>query len=274
MEEAMIVKVRGIISYITLIVFLILLILSCATTGVNKYQPNIFSTKQELELGARFAKEIEVQSRLCAVQAVNRFIEELGQRLVNVSDRPDIPYHFKIIDEPDQINAFALPGGYVYVYTGLLKQADSEAEVAGVLAHEIGHVVARHATERLTLLYGYRLGVSLLLGDDPSEIKKLMANLFGTGGLLAYSRQNEYEADKLGVKYVVRAGYDPKGMLQFFQKLKILQQHEPSKLEQLLSTHPPISERIKRVKELIQQSRTTNGKMGRVKYQMIKSLIP
>ena len=255
------------------IVFLVLL-MGCATTGINKYQPNIFTTEQELELGTRFDQEIANQSRICTVQAVNRFVADLGQRLASASDRPDIPYHFKVIDEPDQVNAFALPGGYVYVYTGLLKQADSEAEVAGVLAHEIGHVAARHATERLTMLYGYQLAVALLLGDDPAEIEKLVANLFGTGGMLAYSRQNEYEADRLGVEYVVRAEYDPNGMMQFFQKLKAVEQREPNKMEQLLSTHPPTSERIKRVKELIQQFGSVGGKTGRMRYQILKQLIP
>ena len=244
----------------------LLLLTACATTGINRYQPNLFSTEEEVRMGAEFAKEVERQERLLPDVQIQNYVDQIGQRIAALSDRPNIKYHFKVIDKPDQVNAFALPGGYIYVYSGLLKRVESEAELAGVLAHEIGHVAARHATERLTLMYGYQLGVSLLLGEDPSEIAKLVSNLFGVGGLLAYSRRDEYEADRLGVQYANSAGYDPNGLLSFLKKLKEMEKREPGLLEQLLSTHPPTSERIKRVREQIARLPQKGTRVNRERY--------
>lgn len=248
------------------IIISFLLFIACATTGINRYQPNLFSTQQEVRMGEEFAREVERQERLLPDVQIQSYVDQIGQRIAAVSDRPDIKYHFKVIDKPGQVNAFSLPGGYVYLYSGLLKRVESEAELAGVLAHEIGHVAARHATERLTLMYGYRLGVSLLLGENPSEIAKLVSNLFGVGGLLAYSRRDEYEADRLGVRYASSAGYDPHGLLSFLKKLKEMEKREPSLLEQLLSTHPPTTERIKRVQEQIALLPQKDGKVNREEY--------
>ncbi|HHM23418.1 MAG TPA: peptidase M48 [Bacteroidetes bacterium] len=261
--------------HIVPLIFLLLgLFLGCATTGINRYQPNLFTKAQEQELGGRFAAEVEKQFKLYTRKEVVSYVNEIGQRLVQVSDWPDLPFHFKVIDDTAQVNAFALPGGYIYVYTGLLKTAENEAELAGVLAHEIGHVTARHATERLTLMYGYSAAVKLLLGENPNEIANLVANLFATGGLLAYSRKNELEADKLGLRYLARAGYDPHGFLSFLEKLQRLYKREPSRLEIWFSTHPATSERIERTRKAIARMGNPTGKVNETGYRKIKALIP
>jgi len=246
----------------------------CATTGINRYQPNLFTAEQERELGLRLSREMEKKLTLFGNKEVADYVSRVGQALARVSDWPGLPFHFNVVDDTAQVNAFALPGGYVYVYTGLLKAAENEAELAGVLGHEIAHVTARHATERLTLMYGYDAALKLLLGEDRSEIVQLAANLFATGGLLAYSRKNELEADRLGLRYTVKAGYDPHGFLTFLQKLRRLRRREPARLEIWFSTHPATRERIVRVQQQIEKMRGTDGKVGSAPYRRIRALIP
>lgn len=219
----------------------------CATTGINKGQVNLISSGEEVQMGADFANEVAEQYTLLDDKEVVDYVDRVGQRIVKVNDRQDITFHFNVIVE-DQMNAFAVPGGYIYIYTGLLKAMDDEAQLAGVLAHEIGHVAARHSTERLTAMYGYNLIVSLLLGDNPNAYAALVSNIFSQTGFLAYSRSNEFEADELGIRYANAAGYDPDGYMELLGKFQSAEAREPSKLESWLSTHPPTSDRIAEVK--------------------------
>ncbi|MCK4236916.1 MAG: M48 family metalloprotease [Candidatus Krumholzibacteria bacterium] len=251
-----------------------LLAFGCATTGINKGQINIVSSAEEVGMGKEFSKEIEEQFELLRDAEVTNYVQSVGNRLVRVCDRSDIEYHFAVIKK-DDLNAFALPGGYIYIYTGLLKELDDEAQLAGVLGHEIGHVSARHATERLTAMYGYQLLVSLILGKDPNFYANLVTNIFATTGFLAYSRDNEYEADRLGTRYAYTAGNDPDGIAELLQKLSDMQAAEPGKLEELLSTHPPTNERIRRVRSIIaglpvSGDRTRNENA----YSMMKRRLP
>jgi len=250
----------------------VLLLIACATTGINRFQPNLFTEEQEIELGKRFSREVQKQYPLYTDAQVTAYLSRIGQRIVRVSDWPDLPFSFYVILDTAQVNAFALPGGHVYVYTALIREAESEAELAGVLAHEIAHVTARHATERLTLMYGYEFALQLLLGENPSELSRLVANLFATGGLLAYSRKNELEADRLGVAYLMRAGYNPRGFLTFLQKLQRLAQRKPSRIEIWFSTHPDTEERIRRVQKIIRGKES--GTWNTPAFQQIRSRVP
>jgi predicted Zn-dependent protease len=219
----------------------------CATTGINRGQINIITSDEEVKMGLEFSAEVAKQYEIYDNPAVTSYVQAVGARIARNSDRTDIEYHFAVIKK-DELNAFALPGGYVYVYTGLMKDVDDEAQLAAVIAHEVGHVAARHATERLTTMYGYQFVANLVLGENPNVLAKLVSDIFSTGGLLAYSRANEYEADELGAKYLYAAGYDPDGMIELMGKLKNMETQEPSKLETLLATHPPTSERLARIK--------------------------
>lgn len=220
----------------------------CATTGVNRGDFNFISTAQEVQMGDSLALEVENKYPLLKNETVTAYVNEVGQRIVTVCDRRDIQYYFKVIADKKQVNAFALPGGHVYVYEGLLLQASNEAELAAVLAHEVGHVVARHAMEQLSKQYGYNLLVSLILGNQPGRWSGMAANLFGTAGLLKFSRDDEYEADKFAVTYTNAAGYAPGAVADFLGKLESLEGRDPGKLETLLMTHPPTTERVARVK--------------------------
>jgi predicted Zn-dependent protease len=251
-----------------------LAVAGCATSGINKGDINLVSSAEEVEMGREFSTEVGQQFEIYDDPVVTAYVQSVGDRVAAVCDRPDIDYHFTVIKE-DEMNAFALPGGYIYIYTGLMKDLDDEAQLAAVLAHEVGHVTARHATERLTAMYGAQIAVSLLLGENPAEYKVLIANLFSTTGFLAYSRANEFEADRLGTTYASRAGYDPEGMAELLGKFIDAEQREPSKLEEWLSTHPPSRDRLAKVDALAASlPRAGTGERDAARYSEIKALLP
>jgi predicted Zn-dependent protease len=250
-----------------------LLLSGCATTGINKGQINLIGTEEEVQMGKELSTEVEKEYTIYRNAEVSAYVQSVGNKVVRVCDRKDIEYHFAVI-EKDELNAFAMPGGYVYVYTGLMKDLDDEAQLAAVLAHEVGHVTARHSTERLTAIYGYQVLASLLLGDDPNFWAGLVANIFSTSGMLAYSRQNEYEADKLGLTYANAAGYDPGGMVELLTKFIDTERGEPSKLEEWLSTHPPSTERMNRVKTMVAGLQVEGELRNAAAYAKIKGMLP
>ncbi len=226
------------------------LVAGCATTGVNKGDINLISVDQEIQMGRDFAAQIAKTYPLLKDKEINAYFQRLGEQIAKNSDWPDLTYHFQVVNTAD-VNAFAIPGGWVYIHRGLIERADNLSEVACVVGHEIGHVVARHGTELMTKQYGIALVTQLILGQNPALWEKIAAQLFTTAGVLHYSRKHELEADRLGIRYAYRAGYDPNGMVTFFEKLEALQKHEPSLIEVWFSTHPPTSERIKQAEKLI-----------------------
>lgn len=222
---------------------------SCASSGINKGQFNIISLPQELEMGKAYAKqlneELEKQNKKEKMVLMQEYIERLGQRVARNSHLNTIPYHFEII-ESDQINAFALPGGYIFVYRGLIEAAETEAQLASVLAHEIGHVAARHATERISLMQGADLVSTILFAivGVPPVWQRQVIELAEMLGFLAYTRSQESEADQLGLQYMRKSGFDPKGMLDFFKVLEGRNKKEPFLLTKLFSSHPLTKDRI------------------------------
>ena len=246
----------------------------CATTGINKGDFNIISSDEEVRMGAEFSAQVDSQFTVYDDPQLNAYVQSVGDRVTAVSDRRDIQYHFAVIEE-DQVNAFALPGGYIYVYTGLLETLDDEAQLAAVLAHEVGHVTARHATERLTAMYGYQVVASLILGENPNQYAALVAGIFSTTGFLAYSRANEFEADRLGTTYAYRAGYDPAGMSELLGTFLDTEQRQPSRLESWLSTHPPTADRISGVQAVIASLPPRQGSMRNADvYGRMKARLP
>ena len=212
----------------------------------------LFNELQEVQIGQQVVSEVEKEYKVSQDPQLNRWVKEIGQRLVAVSERRNLQFQFKVLDR-DEINAFALPGGFIYVHKGLLKAVDRDAELAGVLAHEIGHITARHGIRKLQNQIGYNLLMDILFKDN-AKTRELM-NVGFTLVVLGYGRENEFQADKLSVIYALRAGYSPDGIAQFLQKIKQMEKREPSIVETLLSTHPPTSERIKRVNEEIARLR-------------------
>jgi len=213
---------------------------------------NFIPQDMEISMGWEAANEIEAEEEIFNNAQLQYYISELGQRLVQYSRRPDIGYEFKVIAS-DEINAFALPGGFIYVNSALIEEADTEAELAGVLAHEIGHVAARHGAKRMSKLIALQVGFALFWGlsdqDQEDEWKLLLADAIATGFLLKNSRDDERQADDLGTETLYRAGYDPIALAYFFDKLR--KEHDPGAIETFLSTHPSPGERINNVQALI-----------------------
>jgi predicted Zn-dependent protease len=204
---------------------------------------NLISIEEEWEMGRQIEAQIAQEMDLVRDQVALNYINNLGQRLVSETELSDLPWEFHIVEDPS-INAFNVPGGHVYVHTGLIREADSAGELAGVMGHEIAHGVERHATEQMTQQYGLSVLAALVLGQNPSVMEQIVAQIVGTGAVAKFSRDDEREADGLGVRYMYDAGYNPDGMVSMFQTLLAQRQSSPGALEQFFSTHPLSEERI------------------------------
>ena len=235
---------------------------------------NIFTDAQEVQLGKQFSGEIEKEMKMYPDPIVIAYIDQLGQHLANHSQRRNITYHFKVVNT-DVVNAFAVPGGYLYVNIGLIRAAENESELAGVIGHEIGHVVGKHGVKQMTRQLGLAAVAQLALGENQSKLKQMVANLAANGVLMKYSRDAERAADIYAVQEMYDAGIDPEGMATFFEKLLKLQKSKPSKLQQLFSTHPPTTERIAAVRSQIARlPRKSNLKTDSQRFHQIKKRLP
>ena len=219
---------------------------------------NLISVDEEIEIGKELAREVETEYQLYPDTEVQRYARELGNRIAPYAPNTEnIPLTVKVIKD-DEVNAFTIPGGTIYVNSGLIRRVDTEAELAGVISHEMGHAVKRHGTEQLATMMGLNLVMGLLLGSDAPDWQYLVGDLFSSVGLLAYGRDNELQADRLAVRISHAAGYDATHFLNFMYKLQELEDSEPSALTELFSTHPSTSERISAIKTEISQLDTKN----------------
>ena len=226
------------------------LIAGCASTGPNKGQFNVVSLQEEWQLGQRLNRDVSRQMPVANDARANEYINLVGQRLAATTYYRELPWHFHIVEDP-AINAFTIPGGHIYVNTGLIKAADNVAELAGVIAHELGHGVSRHGTEMLTKQYGFSMVAGLVLGNNPAVYQQLLAQIVGGGLFAKYSRDAEREADTRGVQEMYDAGYDPTGMVTMFQELLAQEKSHPSGLAKFFASHPLTEERIANVRAQI-----------------------
>ncbi|HYP50851.1 MAG TPA: M48 family metallopeptidase, partial [Pyrinomonadaceae bacterium] len=202
------------------------------------------SMEKEVSFGRQLAAEAEKELKLVDDPMITEYVNRVGQNVVNHSDAK-VPFTIKVVDS-DDVNAFALPGGFFYVNRGLILAADNESELAGVMAHEIAHVAARHAMENQgkaqLMNYGMLAGI-IFGGGILSPILQNAGGLLGGLAMLKFSRGAEEEADKLGVQYLYAAGYDPNGMATMFEKLAAKNKKKPGTLQKLFSTHPQAPDR-------------------------------
>ena len=197
------------------------------------------STEKEVRMGREAAAEVDRQAKFVDDPVITEYVNRVGQNIVLHSDAK-VPFTIKVIDS-DEVNAFALPGGFFYVNKGLILAADNEAELAGVMAHEIAHVAARHAVEnqaKMNLLEYAALGGSIFLGGIPGMIYQNTAGIGLLGIFMKFSRGAEEEADRLGVQYMYAAGYDPGAMATMFEKLEAKNKKKPGFISRAFSTHP------------------------------------
>jgi len=227
---------------------------------VSRAQPgfNFFSVEQDIEIGRQSAAEVQRQLPMLNDRSVDRYLGRIVEKLAAVAPGARYPYQIKAVNA-SEINAFALPGGPMYVNRGLLEAARSEAELAGVLAHELSHVALRHGTHQASKAYLGQAGLGILgglLGKNGGNTAQIVNAIGGLGlnaAFLKFGRDAEYQADQLGAEIMARAGYNPTAMADFFQLLRGQQGRDPGKLEQFFSDHPPSADREARIR---QQART------------------
>jgi predicted Zn-dependent protease len=208
---------------------------------------NLVSVDEEWQMGQQLEQEVAQQVDLVNDATLTNYVSRIGQRIVAQTPLANRPWRFYVVDDP-AINAFNVPGGLVYVHTGLIAAADNTAELAGVIAHEIAHGAERHGTERMTKAYGLNVAAALLLGQDPGVGSQIAAQIAGGGAIAKFSRDDEREADLLGVRYMARAGYNPMGMATMFEELLADRQRRPGAVQQFFSTHPLTEDRIETVR--------------------------
>lgn len=214
---------------------------------------NFYSLQKELALGKQLAVEVERQARMVDDPILGEFINRVGQNLVRNSDAR-IPVTIKVIDA-DELNAFALPGGYVFVNSGLIRVAETEAELAGAIAHEIAHVAARHATRQQSREQLVNIGTIplVLLGGWAGFAVRQGVGLAIPMGFLSFSRGFETEADLLGLQYMDKAGYDPTAAVDIFERIEALELRKPGTIAKVFSSHPMTTDRIKEAQKNIQE---------------------
>lgn len=252
---------------------------ACATnpaTGETMF--SLVSESQEIEMGQQYKQEVEASMPLLEDPDLAAYVERVGQKLAAVSERPDLPWSFQIVDEP-VVNAFALPGGPIFVTRGILGYFSSEAEMASVLGHEIGHITARHSVEQISRQQ--LAGVGLLVGAVASDFVR--QNLEGlSAGLqvlfLSYGRGDEHQSDMLGIRYSLRAGYDVREAVDMHQKLgRLTEQSGGPGIPSWLSTHPSSADRVQRIQahvDTVPAERLANATLDREGYlSMIDGLV-
>jgi beta-barrel assembly-enhancing protease len=216
---------------------------------------NFYSLEKEIAIGKGLAQQVEKQAKIINDPVISEYVNRVGQNLVRNSDAK-VPFTIKVIDS-EEVNAFALPGGFFFVNSGLILKADSEAELAGVMAHEIAHVAARHGTRQATrgeiaqlatipliiMTYGTWTGYGIYQA----------ASILVPIGFLKFSRGFESEADMLGLEYMYKAGYDPTAFVDFFEKIETMEKRKPGTMAKVFATHPPTDDRIKAAQKNIQE---------------------
>lgn len=222
----------------------------------------LLSPEDERAIGAQLASEVRQQENVLDDPEVQRYVTEVGKKIVAAVPEKErrFPFEIAVIDEPKTVNAFALPGGYLFIYSGLIRAADDEAELASVLAHEVAHVTLGHASQQLAAQVGTQTLAGIALGRDPGLVAQLAAGIAAQGYLAAYSRMDESEADATGLSYLSRAGYDPQAMARFFEKLQGMDQGRNNPVATFFSSHPSPKDRVTTIERLIKERGYRGGK--------------
>lgn len=239
-----------------LIVAFCIFLAGCSTeynVVTGKEETFYYTTDKEVQMGEAIAREVEKEYKLVDDPLIQKRVEDIGQKIAVVCDRKEIDYHFKVLED-EEINAFALPGGFIYVNKGLIDKVANDDELASVLAHEVGHIVARHSIKKLQAIMSYSL-LRILAASIPRTAQVgNAADIAFTEIILGYGRDDELLADQLGSRYAKLAGYDPHGMIAFLEKLQEINKRKPLKPKSYFKTHPYVPDRIRVVKQELGES--------------------
>ncbi len=248
---------RNVIAARLLPAVLIGALVACATNPVTgKRELSLMSEAQEIQIGKEMDVQVRQEMGLYDDAALQRYVQEVGQRLARSSERPNLPWQFAVVDAP-AVNAFALPGGFIYLTRGILPFLNSEAELAGVLGHEIGHVTARHSAQQYTRATSTGIGLTLLsiFVPEARPFQGLAETAFSVM-FLQYGRDDERQADRLGVGYAAQNGWDPSGVAGMLNTLARLDEASGSRkgVPNWLSTHPAPADRVQEIQPVITQA--------------------
>ncbi len=242
------------ISHLAHILVILVLLTGCAhqeyNTATGEQDIIFVTTEKEIDMGRRIARSIERNPDIVLDPdpLMTKRVEEIGRRIANVSDRREVKYTFRVIDR-DEVNAFALPGGYIFIFRGLVEKVESDDELASVMAHEVAHVVARHSIKRLQGGIGYNiLRILMVVTDTSGQDARRIDSAFGHL-LMSYSREDEALADRIAIKYLKEAGFDPMAMIGFLKKLQQVHRDGPIRQKSSYRSHPYIADRIGMVKQ-------------------------
>jgi predicted Zn-dependent protease len=248
----------------------------CATTKAGQRASRaaadfVLPPQQEEQLGEQFSQQVEQELKLHPDERVQSYVRQMGREAVEAAgDRaPEgVQFEFHVVDDPQTINAFAGPGGQIYFYSGLLRAADSKAEVMAVMCHEVAHVTERHIAKSMVTSYGMQALSAAALGRNPGLIASLGSTIAQQGFMLKYSRAQERNADDQGLAFMLKTPYNPEGFVSFFEKLTGGPQPPV-----FLSSHPPPTDRIERIRSMLDDQESLPREWGREEHRAILDLL-
>jgi beta-barrel assembly-enhancing protease len=247
------------------IAVLALFVAGCGSGGLG----GSVSLDEEWQVGQQMAAQVNSQVRLVQDPQALAYVRMVGERLHAATPLANRPFVFNIVDDPN-VNAFAVPGGHIYIYRGTIVQADKVDMLAGVMAHEISHVVARHVIKQMEQAQTINTIGSILLGQNPGALEQIAAQVIAGGAMARFSRADEKQADDMGLDLMTRAGYDPHGMLDMFQKLLALDRSGNSSVARFFADHPGTQDRINDISGRISKMGRTSGIVDDPEYQVAR----
>lgn len=267
-------RVKQFTAAVLYFLFIISFFIGCAgIRGQKKDTLQFVSVDEELALGKKLAVQAAKQIKLVRNQEVTQFFDKIAQEIGAQSDWSGLDYKVYVVNEPD-LNHFSLPGGSIYIFRGLVEIADNGSEIAMIISHEVAHLAARDGVERVAKKYTYAFAAQNVVGGIPEIPYQVISNLYSSGTILDYPEDAEYFADKRCIKYAWKANYDTDGLLDILEKLRAVQETNPQLVALLQTTHPPISNRYKRVKmELAQTPRKSTLRKDLPGFKHIKEIL-
>ncbi len=241
-------------AFLPFAVLAMVVLAGCASGGGG----SSISLDQEWQLGNQMAAQVAQQVRFNNDPVANSYLRAVGERIHAQTPLANRPFDFHIVDDPS-VNAFSLPGGHIYINTGLIGAANKADELAAVIAHEESHVVARHVIKQAEQQQEISVIGSILLGQNPGVLQQLVAQVLAGGAMARFSRADEKEADDLGLRFMAAAGYNPQGMLDMFQTLLSLEHSRPSAVARFFQDHPGTQDRINDIQGRIGSMASSSG---------------